>query len=104
MDIKDIIKNGENKTVEFKEIIPNSKKISQTAVAFANGAGGKIFIGITDNREIIGIDENLDIFKTIDSLNIPNDANLKLEENSSCKKNTSINTKKLTDLEDLDDI
>ena len=69
MDIKDIIKVGENKTVEFKEIIPNSKKISQTAVAFANGAGGKIFIGITDDREIIGIDEKLDIFKTIDDLN-----------------------------------
>ena len=69
LDIKDIIKVGENKTVEFKEIIPNSKKISQTAVAFANGAGGKIFIGITDDRQIIGIDEKLDIFKTIDDLN-----------------------------------
>ena len=69
MDIKDIIRNGENKTIEFKEIIPSSRKISQTAVAFANGAGGKIFIGITDDREIIGIDENLDIFKTIDDLN-----------------------------------
>ena len=69
VDIKDIVKNGENKTVEFKEIIPSSKKISQTAVAFANGAGGKIFIGITDDREIVGIDEKLDIFKTIDDLN-----------------------------------
>ena len=69
MDIKDIIKNGENKTIEFKEIIPNSKKISQTAVSFANGAGGKIFIGINDDRQIIGIDESLDIFKTIDDLN-----------------------------------
>ena len=69
LEIKDIIKNGESKTIEFKEIIPNSKKISQTAVAFANGAGGKIFIGITDDRKIIGIDENLDIFKVIDDLN-----------------------------------
>ena len=69
MDIKNIIKNGENKTTEFKEIIPNSKKISQTAVAFANGAGGKIYIGITDDRQIIGIDEKLDIFKVIDDLN-----------------------------------
>lgn len=69
MDIKEIIKNGENKTVEFKEIIPSSKKISQTAVAFANGAGRKIFIGITDNKKIVGIDEKLDIFKTIDNLN-----------------------------------
>lgn len=41
LDIKDIMKNGENKTTEFKENIPNSKKISQTAVAFANGAGQK---------------------------------------------------------------
>jgi len=69
LDIKNIIKNGENKTTEFKEIIPNSKKISQTAVAFANGAGGKIYIGITDDRQIIGIDEKLDIFKVIDDLN-----------------------------------
>ncbi len=69
MDIKEIIKNGESKIIEFKEIIPSSKKISQTAVAFANGAGGKILIGISDDREIIGIDEEIDIFKTIDDLN-----------------------------------
>ena len=69
MDIKEIAKNGENKTIEFKEIIPNSKKISQTAVAFANGAGGKILIGITDDRKIVGIDEKQDIFKIIDDLN-----------------------------------
>lgn len=69
MDIKEIVKNGENKTIEFKEVIPNSKKISQTAVAFANGAGGKILIGITDDRKIVGIDEKQDIFKIIDDLN-----------------------------------
>jgi len=69
LDIKEIVKNGENKTIEFKEIIPNSKKISQTAVAFANGAGGKILIGITDDRKIVGIDEKQDIFKIIDDLN-----------------------------------
>ncbi len=69
MDISKILKNGENKTIEFKETIPSSKKISQTAVAFANGAGGKILIGITDDRKIVGIEEEMDIFKTIDSLN-----------------------------------
>lgn len=69
LNIKDIIKNGENKTIEFKEIIPNSRKIAQTAVAFANGAGGKIFIGISDDRQIIGINEKLDIFKIIDDIN-----------------------------------
>lgn len=69
MNILNILKKGENKTIEFKEMIPNSKKISQTVVAFANGAGGKILIGISDDRKIVGIDEEIDIFKTIDSLN-----------------------------------
>lgn len=69
MDTEGILRNGESKTVEFKEIIPNGRQISQTAIAFSNGAGGKIFIGIDDNRNVVGIDDKIDIFKMIDSLN-----------------------------------
>lgn len=69
MEISTIINNGESKTIEFKEIIPSSKKLAQTAIAFSNGAGGKILIGISDTREIIGINEDRDIFKIMDDLN-----------------------------------
>ena len=69
MDIKEILKKGESKTLEFKERIPKSKQISKTAIAFANGAGGKILIGINDDREIVGIDETQDIFKIYDDIN-----------------------------------
>lgn len=69
MEISTIINNGESKTIEFKEIIPSSKKLAQTAIAFSNGAGGKILIGISDTREIIGISEDRDIFKIMDDLN-----------------------------------
>ena len=69
MELVKSIEKGESKTIEFKESIPTGKQISQTVIAFANGAGGKILIGIRDTREIVGIDEKEDIFKVMDSLN-----------------------------------
>jgi len=45
-EIVRIIKNGESKTVEFKETFDN--KTIETAVAFANTRGGHIFIGVSD--------------------------------------------------------
>lgn len=63
--IKELIKNGENKTLEFKENITDS--LINSVVAFANTTGGKILIGISDNGDVKGIDEN-NIFKVKDSL------------------------------------
>lgn len=63
--IKELIKNGESKTLEFKENITDS--VINSVVAFANTTGGKILIGISDNGDVKGIDEN-NIFKVKDSL------------------------------------
>jgi predicted HTH transcriptional regulator len=49
----------ESRRLEFKERLPKGNQLSRTAVAFANGAGGKIVLGVKDSpREIIGISEN----------------------------------------------
>lgn len=49
----------ESKSIEFKSKLPSLDKIIKTCVAFANGSGGKIIIGVHDgSREIIGIDED----------------------------------------------
>lgn len=46
----------ESRRLEFKERLPKGNQLSRTAVAFANGAGGKIVLGVRDSpREIIGI-------------------------------------------------
>ena len=46
----------ESRRLEFKEIWPSGDKIAQTAIAFANGAGGKIMFGIKDEpREVVGV-------------------------------------------------
>ena len=54
----DEIKKGENKRLELKEKLPSSEAIAKTVVAFSNTSGGKLIIGVNDNREIVGIEED----------------------------------------------
>ncbi len=58
MNILSIIKQGENKRVELKEILPSSQKIAKTILAFSNTSGGKLIIGIDDDLNIVGVDED----------------------------------------------
>ena len=49
----------ESKNLEFKSKLPSFQSLIKTCVAFANGMGGKLIIGVEDKtREIIGVDEN----------------------------------------------
>lgn len=58
MKILDQIKNGESKTLELKEKLPDNKSIAKTVIAFANTGGGKIIVGINDKLKITGVDAN----------------------------------------------
>ena len=62
------IEQGESKTLELKSQLPLHEQIAKTVVAFANTSGGKLVIGVSDNREIIGIDEET-IFSVKDQIN-----------------------------------
>ena len=63
------IESGETRTVEFKKELPqDSSKWIKTIVAFANGAGGKLLIGVSNKREIIGIPQDTDIFALRDKI------------------------------------
>ncbi len=46
-----ILEEGEGQEIEFKESLAN---LDKELVAFANSCGGRIFVGITDSREIKG--------------------------------------------------
>ncbi len=48
----------ESATLEFKESLPNTNKLLQEAIAFANHYGGRIVIGVRDDGTIKGIDES----------------------------------------------
>jgi len=52
-EIKNIISNGENETVEFKQSF--TKAVIETLVAFSNTNGGQVFIGVDNNGKIKGV-------------------------------------------------
>ena len=63
------IESGETRTIEFKKELPqDSSKWIKTVVAFANGAGGKLLIGVSNKREITGISQDTDIFALRDKI------------------------------------
>lgn len=48
----------ESDILEFKSEIPKNNQIIKTIVAFSNQNGGKLIIGVANNGEIVGIDDD----------------------------------------------
>ena len=56
--IKDILNKGEGINIEFKESKTKiNRDLYQSVCAFLNRGGGEIILGVKDNGEIIGIEE-----------------------------------------------
>jgi predicted HTH transcriptional regulator len=60
--VKELLKCEEGMQLDFKQGITNQLKIAKTIAAFANTKGGQIIIGISDRKQIIGIDVDEEIF------------------------------------------
>jgi ATP-dependent DNA helicase RecG len=59
MKIAELIKQPEGRRLEFKAKMPAVADIAKTIVAFANDAGGELFIGIRNEpRELVGVKED----------------------------------------------
>ena len=60
MTIEDI-KQGESEVLEFKREFPDKeRKVLKTIVAFANGNGGNVVIGVDDETlKIVGISSSI---------------------------------------------
>lgn len=62
------IQSGEGLDLEFKASLPEeSVKWLKTVVAFANGRGGTLVIGVSDDREVLGI-SNPDPYSKCDDM------------------------------------
>lgn len=57
-ELRDLVINGETLTVEFKVGSISSRDLVEAAVCLANGEGGQIVLGVNDDREIVGLNEN----------------------------------------------
>ena len=74
LDVLDIIQAGENHHVEFKTTLRYDMKTNQvnkkledvilkTIAAFSNAKGGKLIMGVTDEMEVIGLENDYNTLK-----------------------------------------
>lgn len=54
-DLRYLIIKGENEELDFKQEISSAAKIAKTIVSFANRKGGRLLVGVRDNKSIAGI-------------------------------------------------
>ncbi len=61
MNFQETLQQPESRKLEFKRTLPaNLNELLKTLVAFANGAGGELIIGVSDKERIIfGVDDPL---------------------------------------------
>ncbi len=50
-----LIAKGESETLDFKKTISSASKIAKTMAAFANHKGGRLLVGVNDNKTIAGV-------------------------------------------------
>lgn len=53
-ELREWIKAGEGRTIEFKRGLPRDDKTARTLAAFANTRGGLLLVGIGDRGEVLG--------------------------------------------------
>ena len=69
MDLVEILKRPEGKTLEFKRDLSSPDGVLKTIVAFANTAGGTLLIGVEDRRRRVrGVADTLNLEERLANL------------------------------------
>lgn len=69
MDLLNLLRRSEGKTLEFKQDLSSPQKVLQTLIAFANTAGGVLLIGVEDKtRNVVGVPNPLDLEERLANL------------------------------------
>lgn len=62
MDLTDMLRRPEGKTLEFKRDLSSPQGFIRTVASFANTAGGTVVVGVADRtRDILGVADALDL-------------------------------------------
>jgi predicted HTH transcriptional regulator len=54
-ELRELIRDGESSTLEFKRKFTSAPKIAKEVSAFANTKGGILLLGVDDNGSIVGV-------------------------------------------------
>jgi ATP-dependent DNA helicase RecG len=82
-DLKEVLAQGENSSIEFKSAKVRPYSLAKEMVALLNSFGGIILIGVDDDGQVEGIDEEFDYEEWIMNIarnNVVPEINLEVEE------------------------
>ena len=65
-DLALVLEEGEGYTLEFKQSV--NTDLAKEMVAFANASGGRIFIGVNDQNQVVGCDFSNALFSKIETM------------------------------------
>lgn len=69
MNLEEILKRPEGKTLEFKAALVSPEPLLRSVVAFANTAGGTLLVGVEDKtRRVLGVSDALTLEERLASL------------------------------------
>lgn len=69
MDLLELLKRPEGKTLEYKRDLSSHEGVLKTLVAFANTAGGAVAIGVENaTRRVLGVPDVLAVEERLASL------------------------------------
>jgi ATP-dependent DNA helicase RecG len=68
LELKERILKGEDLHTEFKESLPDNEDIAKSIVCFANTDGGQLIVGVSDNGDIIGVENIDELLRRIDDI------------------------------------
>lgn len=57
--LEQLLRQAESKTLEFKRDLSSPRNLLKTLIAFANTAGGRVLIGISDHKQVVGVSDPL---------------------------------------------
>jgi predicted HTH transcriptional regulator len=72
MRLESLVVAGEGSLREFKEQLPpageGARKVMKTVAAFANGQGGTVLFGVTNDGEVVGVEADRQRTSPVDRL------------------------------------
>ncbi|WP_375586231.1 helix-turn-helix domain-containing protein [Cyclobacterium xiamenense] len=66
--IKNMVSQPEGLHLDFKQSLTNQRKVAKTLLSFANTDGGTIVVGVSDQKQLIGIDPEEEMYVARTSL------------------------------------
>ena len=67
-DLADIIQRGESDTIEFKVSFSDMSDILKCICAFANGKGGYVLVGVSDDGDLVGVDVDSVVLERLENM------------------------------------